>query len=69
METIRVEFYVSTSFVGSTIKDVVEFEITGDETDEELSDMIAKEFEEWVWDRIDADWRIIEGVKKHENNS
>jgi hypothetical protein len=54
--TRKYEFYVSTGFVGSHRQETVEIEFKGDETDEEIEEIVQEEFNEWVWNEIDASW-------------
>jgi hypothetical protein len=43
-------FYVGTNYVGSTVKELVEVE--DDATEED----IEKDFNEWMWNTINAGW-------------
>lgn len=57
---IKVRFYVSTRFIGARVEDEVEIDITGLETEEEIDDAISEYFNEWVWEKVDAGWQIVE---------
>lgn len=57
---IKVEFQVGTKYVGSSVEEVVEFEIEDDMTEKEIEEMIEEEFERWVWENIDSYWEIQE---------
>ena len=60
MKTIKVEFSVSTRYVGSRTSDIVEIEVPKDIKDDDLDDYIKPFFEEWIWESIDGYWSIQE---------
>jgi hypothetical protein len=66
---MKIRLYLSTSTVGSAIKEefdliddwaVPEEELKG-KSDEEVIDMLKVEINEWVWSKINLDVRVIKG--------
>ena len=58
-KTIKVDFYVGTKYVGSEVEETVEIEIEEDMTEREINDVVDEEFQTWVWENIDASWKIV----------
>jgi len=56
----KYEFYVSTPFINSSVKETIEFEIPDEFNEHEKEDFIQKQFEEWVWENIESSYEIIE---------
>ena len=54
----KVEFSVSTGMVGSRIRETVEIEDYA--TDEDIEEI----FKEWMWEKIDAYWKVVSGGKE-----
>lgn len=50
--TREYEFGVGTTYVGSTVKEVVRLEFDEDQTEEEIEALVAEYYDEWVWEKI-----------------
>ena len=60
IRTIKVKFHASTNLVGSEISEVVNIEVHTDSDEKEINDLIHDEFIGWVWENINAGWKIQE---------
>jgi len=62
MKTIKVEFYVSTNYHGSEIKEIVEIEVDKTLSGDELEAVIDKHYKEWLFENISSSWHIISSI-------
>jgi len=60
MKIIKAEMNVSTGYVGSMVKEIVEVEVEDDASKEEIEAEVEEYFKEWLWGNIDSGWSIIE---------
>jgi hypothetical protein len=60
-EVRKFKFYVSTGYVGSLREEVVEIEIPVGATEREVDDIVAEEYESWLWNTINTGWGEVEG--------
>jgi hypothetical protein len=67
MKKITVKMSVGTTYVGSTVSDEVEFEFEDNATPEEIEKQIDEYYDEWVWDRLNSSWNIINEESIEEN--
>ncbi len=56
---IKVEFYVSTRYVGSDVREEIELDVPENLTENELDDFIRPIYEDWAWEALDSGWQII----------
>ena len=56
MQKIKFEFHVSTHFVNSTAKDIVELEFEDDATEEEIEDEVAEAYKDWMNNEVEGGW-------------
>ena len=56
MREIKANYYVSTRYVGSDMQETVTLEVPEDATEDEIENIIQSDFEEWVWNSINASW-------------
>jgi hypothetical protein len=60
MMTRKYEFYLGTGFRGCTHKEIVEIDFEGDETEEEIEDIVNEWYDDWVGNKLDRSWKEIE---------
>lgn len=56
---IKVEVVVRTNKVGSDCKDILDLEVEGDETEEELEKMMEEISLEWMWEHLDFFYKEV----------
>lgn len=59
-KTIKVEFCVSTRYVGSDVEEIIELEIDDTWTQDEINSYIESAFNNWVSNEIETSWEIKE---------
>jgi len=52
MKKIKVNYSVSTGYVGSTKEAEFELEVPIDATENEIEELVQYDFEEWLWNSI-----------------
>lgn len=52
----KFRFTVSTRYLNSEVSEVVEVELDGDETEEEIQVIVNELHDEWVTENIDGGW-------------
>ena len=60
-EVRKFKFHVSTGYVGSSREEVLEIEIPVGATEQEVEDIVAEEYESWLWNTIYTGWEELEG--------
>jgi hypothetical protein len=66
---LKCEFYVSTRFVGSDVREIVEVTIPEGTPIEKEDDIVKEWFEEWVWETIENSYNIIEDYRPSRKNN
>jgi hypothetical protein len=56
---VKFEFRVGTRYVGSTVKDTLEFDIDDDATEEEIEEIANEAWRDWMNNEIDGGWKRI----------
>jgi len=56
---MKVKFSVSTRYVGSKVEEVLYIDLSDCETEEEIEEVLSKEYEFWVWENIDGGFEIL----------
>lgn len=60
MRNIKVEFSVSTKYVGSRVKEIVDLEIDEDLNEHQIEEIIEEAYESWLENNCDRYYNIVE---------
>ena len=60
MKKIKVEFWVSTGFSRSEVKEIVEIEVNENLTQNEIEEEIKECYKIWLHENIETSWQILD---------
>lgn len=60
MKVIKIAVYLSTGYVGSRVEDELELYFDEDATEDEIEIAKANATREWLFDRLDWGWNVVE---------